>query len=160
MINEKDVFLIYGACSEQLEELRKNLICGILNSGVSEDLENSSFSKEMLLRIKYIVAIHDEIEKNFDLEIKNFRENPAFMRATFYRGIDYLILFEAIRSYQRLIFICESYKRQMDEFEVKNNTWAIKPLSLSLSSALYEIDDIEEGITTRLTKILEKGKER
>lgn len=144
--------------------LRRNLVYNIYNLYKDINLEDSAFSKETLLKIKFIVLIHNEIFKNISLEKEEFQNNPQCLQKHFYRNIEYARIYSDVEYFCQLIFEYEGLRNCVSELDNGFKNVALfndieKWLNNRLLIDEYELDKYEEELTLKLKKILDKGKE-
>jgi len=165
MIKPGDVLESYDGLITSGLAIRRNLVLNFYRLTKSANLEDSCLSKETLLRIKFIVCIHDETLKNIHLEKEQFENNSQYLQKYFYRNVDYARIYNDIDYFQQLIFEYEGLKdcisevnKIPSELQILNemDNWIKKRLIINE----HELDMYEEEIATRLTKILEKRKEK
>ena len=165
MIEVGDVLESYDSLITSGLAVRRDLVANIYKLTKSVGLEDSCFSKEALLRIKFIVSIHDEVFKNINLEKEQFQDNCQYLQRCFYRNIEYAKIYSEVEYFQALIFEYEGLKDCCSEFsKIPVKSEPFNEMDRWISNRLlineYELDMYEEEIATRLTKVLEKRKEK
>jgi len=165
MIEVGDVLASYDGLIDGLFDTRSNLVVGIYKLTKNMSLEDSNLSKEALLRIKFIVSIHDEILKNIEKEQEDFKNKPEYLQKRFYRNVEFAKIYSDVVYFQSLIIENEGLKNCISDLGFgSNNLELLKSIDNWVYTRLlineFELDIYEEDIATRFTKILEKGKER
>ena len=160
MIQIGDVLECYKSTIDYGTNVRMKLLVSIYQYINSVDVESSKISKDNLLRIKFIVSIHDQIFETISKEYEKFQEFSCNIDTNFNRIVKYSELYDNIDYFCELVFKVDeinSLANQVSDYDVKLIPDWFFVFQESMDS---ELDMYEEDIATKLIKLLEKGKER
>ena len=160
MIQIGDVLEGYKSTIDYGANVRMKLLVSIYQYINSVDVESSKISKDNLLRIKFIVSIHDQIFETISKEYEKFQEFSCDIDTNFNRIVKYSELYDNIDYFCELVFKVDemnSFANQVSDYDAKLIPDWFFVFQESMDS---ELDMYEEDIATKLIKLLEKGKER
>lgn len=145
--------------------VREALVKNIYQVAGNMNVEEADISKETLLRVKFIVELHNEIIANILEDNDKFTKKPGYFQDNFYRSLDYLSLYKNVDVYQHLISQYEdTYKLMNDDESIMAVSSFIPDAREYVENGLivvnHEMDNLEESLASDLVKILGKRKER
>lgn len=145
--------------------VREALVKNIYQVAGNMNVEEADISKETLLRVKFIVELHNEIIANILEDNDKFTKKPGYFQDNFYRSLDYLSLYKNVDVYQHLISQYEdTYKLMNDDESIMAVSSFIPGAGEYVENGLivvnHEMDNLEESLASDLVKILGKRKER